>query len=634
MSVVGFGRAGFALAIVGATVVQASNARAEEWPTDIPTAPISIGAKQQVATACAEAAAWSAENLQGGDLAVCYSATPTASWTGVVSAASTFKNAVATLAARGGSVPPGCGGTAAGDPNEVATATAAKAAAAQTAKDDEDARLTKKAAADAASAAKSIQQKAVDDIIKTGKAPPQALLDKLFELDKALTVAENALISATTIATASATAAARATTSATNAKTASMAAAQKSVDDSLTAFHAAIDTAMNFNRSPIDFEAVAQDEKRRNACLAVRERKLTALGETARKTKEKADAAAAKDARVDAHRSDVLRKAESIVSGALSGNGFVEKPGSPDKIIFSVMSALGADQRTTGTQAILTLNLGSLVKQDEKERLALPPTLRNLTLRANLPLNSTDNVPQAGSTGAPADTPSVTRFSTVIGSSVFDETDQRLVSHDVCYQTALAYRPVAAKEAADDAATDERRDYFDVCNRLAARANRLSWRAAIGFITPSGTSSGKTRAEIIGGAIVYAPSSWIYFNGFFQGILEPRRVNGYGVGISVGGNVGGSSSGVDSWGRVGLDILGIYSYTQSTSTSSSVDDIEVRITPTVRGKLLGNSIATLGIGPRFFGRDADHPDLLATFAVTYDADTLIDQVLTTSAPPK
>jgi hypothetical protein len=38
-------------------------------------------------------------------------------------------------------------------------------------------------------------------------------------------------------------------------------------------------------------------------------------------------------------------------------------------------------------------------------------------------------------------------------------------------------------------------------------------------------------------------------------------------------------------------------------------------------------VLKLGVGPRFLGKDIEHPAVLASLALTYDADSLIDQVL-------
>jgi hypothetical protein len=232
---------------------------------------------------------------------------------------------------------------------------------------------------------------------------------------------------------------------------------------------------------------------------------LAAFGANAAKAKEKEDEKQATAERTAAHRADLLRKAESVVSGAFSGNGFNEQPGSPDKIVFSLMGALGADSRTNGSQLVMTLNLANLYAPTEKQRLALNATMRNLMLRANLPLSASENTPTAGS-ATPTDTDAATaaskedvsRFSVVLGSSLADDTDQRLSVHDKCYSAVLAYRPVPDVLDETDMA-EERKDYYDICNRRAAHATRLAWRAGLSFLTPSGSEAGDTKVELAGG---------------------------------------------------------------------------------------------------------------------------------------
>jgi hypothetical protein len=154
-----------------------------------------------------------------------------------------------------------------------------------------------------------------------------------------------------------------------------------------------------------------------------------------------------------------------------------------------------------------------------------------------------------------------------------------------------------------------------------------------GFLTPPQSDVGKTKPELLAGALVWGPTPWLYVDGFYQRILQPAKVHVIGIAFSFGGNVGGQSSGVDAWGRVGLDIMGIYARADAADKTRSKDDVELRITPNMRAKILGSSVAKVGIGPRILGRDPKHPSVLASVALTYDADALIDQVLVTPAQP-
>ncbi len=95
----------------------------------------------------------------------------------------------------------------------------------------------------------------------------------------------------------------------------------------------------------------------------------------------------------------------------------------------------------------------------------------------------------------------------------------------------------------------------------------------------------------------------MYLNAIYQGLLEPQPVHAIGGGVSVAGNIGGAGSGVDSWGRVGLDVLVIPTYTVRSDTW----DVEARITPNVQARVLNNAIAAFGLGPshhRFEPRQA------------------------------
>lgn len=377
------------------------------------------------------------------------------------------------------------------------------------------------------------------------------------------------------------------------------------------------------SHDPGSFEALARQALGKKdagqACVDFRQRWNKLSGAPADEVvKQKREAA---QAPWRARASDVLRKASPLGGSLLTGSGLAELPGAPDKVIFSLMTALGADSQTSGSNAVMTLNLASLFVPDQVARLKLGPLVRNLFLRATLPLSSTD---QGGGTVAATATeePKVSRFSIVLGGSLLDDADPRLFGR--CYQVALAYAPFRGvddpvKAAAD---VDRRRDYYDVCNRLIANQQRVAWRAGARYQTTI-EATPKTRAEVYAGALVWAPDSHLNINVLYQRVKLPEAYHLYGGGISVAGNVGGAASGVDSWARVGLDLLVLGKHTDDPKS----DDWEARITPTVRARVLDNSIVTLSLGPRFFGGHIDDADLVAQVALVQDVDTLFDPLL-------
>lgn len=129
------------------------------------------------------------------------------------------------------------------------------------------------------------------------------------------------------------------------------------------------------------------------------------------------------------------------------------------------------------------------------------------------------------------------------------------------------------------------------------------------------------------GAIVWGPYSWLYLNFIYQGILKPDRIDNIGVRFSFAGNVDRTRSGVDATLRVGLDYLFLLNYAHPVKST----DLEMRIAPTIRDKLFGNSIGTLAVGPCFIGSNLTSPGLMATLALSYDADVLVDSPITPSA---
>jgi hypothetical protein len=124
------------------------------------------------------------------------------------------------------------------------------------------------------------------------------------------------------------------------------------------------------------------------------------------------------------------------------------------------------------------------------------------------------------------------------------------------------------------------------------------------------------------------PSPCIYADLHYQEIIRPERIYNFGVGFSFADKIGGKTSGVNSYARLGLDFMFLVDYAHADKST----DWEMRIAPTFHGKLLGNAIGTVSIGPRFIGSDLKNPTLMTTLALSYDADTLVDALLTPPAP--
>lgn len=408
----------------------------------------------------------------------------------------------------------------------------------------------------------------------------------------------------------------------------------------LLAFHAAVSEAENQARSQesfealVEFEELAKTKTRRAACMKLRQSERTQLmsldGVNAATIKVATIANEVATKPYEDHAVDTLRRSQGTASSTTTTSSLIENPGSPDKVAFSILSGLGADSKTTGTQTVLNLSLSSLFWPDDDERLAQPVWQRNLFVRGAFPLSATDKVPQTGAGAASAGTAAeVSRFSLLLGGSLEDETDTRLPAAKECYELAAVFVPFPQTSDEAPSRTEQRKELYDVCARLSARKARLAWRGGVGFYTPNNVDTPKTRPELGVGAIVWGPTSWLYFNFLYQGIIRPARIDNMGVGFSLASNLDGTGSGVNAVARVGLDFIFLLKYEHEDKAT----DWEMRIAPTVRGKLFGNSIGTLAVGPRFLGSDIDSPGLLATLALTYDADTLVNSLLTPTTTP-
>lgn len=384
-------------------------------------------------------------------------------------------------------------------------------------------------------------------------------------------------------------------------------------------------------QSPIDFETRLKDTAWLDACSKLKEAALSGgvltekdAAEEAKNTRKMAD---------DARATDVLRKAPSTPSALGTGSGYIETGGAPDRMTYSLFSALGADQKTTGTQMLLTLNLGQLWN-DKDSFLKQPALVRNLFVRASVPLAATKDVsladPSTGATTpATTDPDSVSRMSFVLGTSLLDSTDPRLDDHKECYKIANLYDAMELHvEGAEKSGSQERAaDYVDVCNRVAANRQRLALRGGIGLLT----KAEDTQVEYLAGALVWAPTSWLYFNGLYQRLFLPTKLHQFGGGISTSFNVTDdvSDSGVSAWARIGLDVLVLGVNDEEKGTT----DVEVRTQFTTRFRLVNTGILTFGIGPKVVGSQIQNPGLLASVGLTYDADTLIDSFMGPPATP-
>jgi hypothetical protein len=357
--------------------------------------------------------------------------------------------------------------------------------------------------------------------------------------------------------------------------------------------------------------------QRWTACMALRETRLKLLtDERSSQTTEEERAAPAA-----AFDSDVLRKTAQAPSVSSGLSQIVENPGAPEYVTYSVLTALGADKEVNGTQMQLTLNLGSMfsAREDRRKMSGAKAIMRNLFVRGLFPLETTKTASAPGQESS--DPSSVRRFSVMVGGSLLDDSDPRLADYEQCYQAALGYAPFSLDEKTDRDTSEARSVYYDACNRVAANAQRLAWRAAVGLATPTGGSA-NTKAEIYAATLVYAPTSQIYINALYQGLMRPERVHSYGIAVSSAWNAGGDYSGSSAWARLGLDLTFLASYHKQDSKTSW----ELRIAPTIRGRLLSDGVATLALGPRILSNG--DTQLLATVAFGYDSDRVINQLLT------
>jgi hypothetical protein len=395
----------------------------------------------------------------------------------------------------------------------------------------------------------------------------------------------------------------------------------KSTNDARATFASALATAENTNRSPADFRKAVRDPARRSACRSYAAALNRALSRQDVSPQESQDAAV--KARVD----DTIGKTTGLSSALTGASSVVEQPGAPDRIVYTVMSALGADSKTTGTQLLMTLNLASIGAADSTRPVA-STALRNLFLRVGLPLRSTSGQTQAAGAmlATPGANPNVTRMTFVLGGSLLDSSDPRLADHAECFDFARSYAPLALNEKESASRSAERQLYYGSCAQIAANRDRLAWRTGVGVYTTQQGDQQKTTPEILAGALVYGPSDWLMFNLIGQRLLEPHIVNTLGAGVALNIDAGGQTPG-SQWGRLSLETLVMVEMTQHDPSAgiSSSTGWEARTSISAYGKILTGGIGQVSIGPRILS--TGHVGLFATVALTYDADHLINDLL-------
>jgi len=400
-------------------------------------------------------------------------------------------------------------------------------------------------------------------------------------------------------------------------------------------FASALAVTENSARSPANFRAAVKDAKRRAACLRYTTAVNAAFNSTSA-AKNAPDANEEQTARVKARIEDTIGKTTDVASAVTGSSSALEQPGAPERVVYTVMSALGADSKTTGSQLLMTLNLASIGSSDSAKPVD-NVFLRNLFLRVGLPLQSGSSTSQAAAvattpssamsgSATPATTPEVKRLSFVLGGSLADASDPRLATHDECFDFVKAYVPLALNETESKARVAERQLYYGSCAQIAANRDRLAWRAGLGLVTTKDADRETTKPEVIAGALVYGPSDWVLFNAIGQRLLEPYVVNTVGGGVSLNIDAGGETPG-SQWGRLSLDAIGLAEFRPRDASAgvASSKSWEARLSVTGSGKVATGGVAQFSIGPRILS--SGDVGLFSTVALTYDADQLINQLL-------
>lgn len=104
-------------------------------------------------------------------------------------------------------------------------------------------------------------------------------------------------------------------------------------------------------------------------------------------------------------------------------------------------------------------------------------------------------------------------------------------------------------------------------------------------------------------------------NLLYQQYVRPRTVHAAGVALSIAGNAGGGTSGTTAWARLGVDTTFRVGYDPDANDTTAW---EFRVTPTFRGRLFGDAVTTLALGPQF----TSHGDAELLAARRVRSDTL------------
>ena len=406
--------------------------------------------------------------------------------------------------------------------------------------------------------------------------------------------------------------------------------AAKQTDAARTEFVHALVSVENAARSPKDFRKAVSDPERVKACNDYRAAFNIAVRSQQAALEPSADTEQAQiqAATVKARLEDTLGKTTATTSAVAGSSNLLEQPGAPERIVYTVMSALGADSETTGTQLLMTLNLASSLASSDAKPVE-SPFLRNLFVRVGLPLEVTEGQSQADDPeNAPeTDTPDVSRMSFVVGGSLLDDSDPRLHTDDKCFKFVKAYIPPTLDEEESQNRVRERQLYYASCAQIVANRQRLAWRAGLGILTTKEESHQRTKPEVMAAALVYGPTDWLLFNAIGQRFLQPYKVNTVGGGFSAILDAGGDQPG-GQWGRLSIDALGFAQFREKDEAAgiSRSKEWEARLAITGSGKIVSGGVAQFSVGPRIFS--SGDVGLFTTVALTYDADNLIHSLLT------
>ena len=327
---------------------------------------------------------------------------------------------------------------------------------------------------------------------------------------------------------------------------------------------------------------------------------------------------------------DIFASNNSGLPSLLSDStGVAERMGGTDAVAVSMVSALGKDGDTVGTQAMATVR----VPFQTPDASMSGPRSWSFLIRLNLPLQraqpDTSGLQFDDSSGS-FTTPSIQRYGLTVGWDLSDNTDARKWTPTNCLQAIDAITPFPAEMNKIDVErmTAVRRDLYKHCMDALRRDLRWGLRAHGQWMTQriDGSAQKNGPSALALGAVLGREdiTGMIAWRRGFEGhLIEPqaRQIDAFVLAANFGVNLGAPREEGGHRLRLGLDISTSFLVLRGDNRVFSLEGL---IAPSLLIRLGSDVFGTVALG---YIASPTRAGLLLTGSMTVDVDRFL------SSPP-